>query len=120
MLVVNERSGSLDDELDADRGGQVHDDVALVHELVDDELVEHRAVDEAEVGVVAQVVEVAQAAGGQVVERDHAVAPGEQGLDQVRADEAGTAGDQIAPAHQGDARAPVEVPRARARVRGSA
>ena len=49
MFVVKRAQRLLDDELHADGRGQVDDDVALVHQLVDDQLVEHRALHEPEV-----------------------------------------------------------------------
>src|SRR5437660_11673155 len=58
----------FDDEAYPDGGGQVDDDLGFVHELVDHELVEDGALHQAEVGIAPDVVEVAQAAGGEVVE----------------------------------------------------
>ena len=54
MLVVNDAERLFDDELHADRGREVHDDVAAVHQLVDHELVEHRTDLEAEARVIAE------------------------------------------------------------------
>ena len=53
--------GLLDDEAHADGRGQVVDDVALVHELVDDRRREHGVDDEVEVVAVEQVGDVVAA-----------------------------------------------------------
>ena len=99
LEVRGERTqGVLHDQPDPDSGRQVDDDVTLVDQLVHHQLVEHRPLDEAEVGVRAHAVDVRQSPGGEVVERDHVVAPPEQALDEMRADEAGAAGHQI-PGH---------------------
>ena len=46
--------GLFDDELDAYGGCEVHDDVTVPDCVVDDQLVEHRALDEAEVRMVRE------------------------------------------------------------------
>jgi hypothetical protein len=83
--------GLLDDEADADGGGEVVDDVALVDELVDDGRREDGVDDEVEVPALAQVRDVVERAGREVVERVDLPAPGEERLAQVGADEAGAA-----------------------------
>ncbi len=88
----------LDDQADADRRGEVVDDVAAVDELVDDGRLENGVDDEVEVAAVAQMRDVALGAGGQVVEDEDLPAVGEEQLGEMRADEAGAAGDQGAAA----------------------
>ena len=74
------------------------DDVAAVHELVHDRRLEHGVDDEVEVAALAQVRDVPLGAGRQVVEDEDLPAVGEQQLREMRADEAGAAGDQGAAA----------------------
>ena len=83
----------LDDQPHADRRGEVVDDVALVDELVDDRPVQHRVDDEVEVRAVAEMLDVVERSGREVVEHPDLVAFVEQQLGEVRADEAGAAGD---------------------------
>ena len=45
-LRISESSGLVEDQLDADRGGEVEADVGRRHALVDQLLVEDRALDE--------------------------------------------------------------------------
>ena len=87
----------LDDQAHADGGGEVVDDVALVDELADDRPGEHRVDDEVEARVLAQVGDVVDAAGREVVEREDLPALLEQRLAEVRADEAGAAGHERLP-----------------------
>ena len=91
--------GLLDDQAHADRRGQVEDDVALVHDLADDRRREDRVDDEVEVRAVAEVLDVAQRAGRDVVEGEHLPACCEQELGEVRADEAGASGDERLSSH---------------------
>jgi hypothetical protein len=53
----------------------------------------HVALEEPEAVGLQQVLDVVRVAGDEVVEGDHLVALGEQPLAQVRAEEAGSAGD---------------------------
>ena len=84
----------LDDEADADRRREMEDDVALVHELVDDRRSEDRVDDEVVAGALPQVRDVAQVARGEVVERVDLPPVGEQQLGEVRADETGAPRDE--------------------------
>ena len=86
--------GLLDDQPDADRGGEVEDDVALVDELVDDVVRQDRVDDQVEVRALLEMGHVLRRAGRQVVEREDLPAVGQEQLAQVRADEAGTTRDQ--------------------------
>ena len=83
----------LDDEPHADRRCEVVDDVALVDELVDDRPVQDGVDDEVELVAVAEVLDVVERSGREVVEHPHLVALVEQELGEVRADEARAAGD---------------------------
>ena len=78
----------FDDQLDADGGGEMDDDVAAI-----DELGEHRLVRDGVDGVVElrvrlEVRDVVDRSGRQIVEREDFVAALEQRLGQMRADEA--------------------------------
>ena len=84
----------LDDQAHADGSGQVVDDVAPVHELADDGLREHGVDDEVEALAVAELGDVRLVARREVVEGKDLQAFVEEELGEVRADEAGTAGDQ--------------------------
>jgi len=72
------------------RGGEVIDavDGAVDFDRVGDILLE-----EGEAGVVFEMGDVGEAAGEEVVEADDVVAVGEEEVGEVRADEAGGAGD---------------------------
>ena len=85
---------ALEDEPHADGGGQVIHEVGSATELLDQGLVRHRALDEAQPGVPEDGLEVLGPAGGEVVEHDHLVPLAEERLDEVRADEAGAARHQ--------------------------
>src|SRR5439155_10278640 len=74
----------------------MHDHVAFVDELIDSELVEDRALHEAEMRVASGFIEIAQPARREVVEGDDVLAAGEEGLAQMGTDEAATAGDKHA------------------------
>jgi hypothetical protein len=81
----------LDDEPDADSGGQVIDDVALVNELADDGRSQHRVHDEVELAPTLQVLDVLLRPGRQIVEGVDLAPLLEQELGEMRADEAGAA-----------------------------
>ncbi len=67
--VRDERlDGLLDDQSNADRGREVIDDVALVDELVDGGVREHRVDDQVEVRVAPEMLDVRERARRQVVE----------------------------------------------------
>jgi hypothetical protein len=84
----------VDDELHADGGGEVEAHVDAGHDVVEQVRVEDAAEDELHVVALAQVLDVLQAAGGQVVQDDHRVAARQEGVGEVGADEAGSAGDE--------------------------
>jgi len=86
--------GAVDDELDADSGGQVHDDVGLVDELGDHGVAIGRADRVLEARIALQVADVLHAAGREVIEQMYRVVVLDQQIAQMRADEAGSAGDQ--------------------------
>ena len=82
------------DQADADSCGQVVDDIALVDELGHDGRGEDRVHHEVEIGMVAEVRDILDRAGREVVEHEHFRALVQEELGQVRADEARAAGDQ--------------------------
>ena len=84
----------LDDQLHADRRGQVEDDVAAVDHLGQQRFVGHRVDGVREAGVALQMADVVDRAGGQVVEHRHFVAVAQQPFGEVRSDEPGASGDQ--------------------------
>ena len=84
--------GSFDDQLDADRRREVHDDIRSVHELG-----EHRFIGNAvdrvmELRMLFEMGDVVDRPRRQVVERIDLVAAREKGLGQVRTDKPGAAG----------------------------
>ena len=87
-------AGLLDDQADADGRGQVVHDVAPVHELADDRLREHRVDHEVEAFPVAEPRDVPLLSRREVVEGEDLVPFVEEELREMRADEAGPAGDQ--------------------------
>ena len=84
----------LDDEPHAHRGRKMEDDVAAMYELVHDGRLEHRVDDEVEVAPFAQVGDVPLRPCREVVEHEDLPACVEEDLGQMRADEAGSAGDE--------------------------
>ena len=85
----------FDDQLHADGGREVEDDVAAIDELGQQRLVRDR-VDRCSrnPGAALEVRDVVDRPGRQVVEDEHLVAAVEQRVGQVRSDEAGAAGEQ--------------------------
>jgi len=84
----------LDDELHADRGRQMHDDVAAVDQLGKHRLVRNRVDRVMETGVTLQVNDVVDRSRRQIVEDEHFVAAFEQRLGQMASDEARAARDE--------------------------
>jgi hypothetical protein len=84
--------GALDNEVDADRRGEVVDDVGLVDELRDDRRAGARLDRVAEAGVGLQMAHVVDRARRQIVEDVDSVTPGEQVFSEKRADESRPAG----------------------------
>jgi hypothetical protein len=68
--------------------------VGACNEVVEQVGVEDAAEDELDIVAVPQVLDVLQAPGREVVEEDHRVAPREQRVGEVGADEPGSAGDE--------------------------
>ena len=89
----------LDDETHSDRRSEVEDDVATMHELVDDRRLQDRVDDQVKVPALAQMRDVPLRPGRQVVEDEHFPAVLQQELCEVGADEARAAGDQSALGH---------------------
>ena len=95
MLVRRLSSGESDDQLHADRRGEVEDDVRPPDQRVDQLGVEHRAVHELHPARTGdQLGQPLGRAGGQVVEDDHPVAALGQPAGEPAADEAGATGDE--------------------------
>ena len=84
----------LDDQLDADRGGEVEDDVASIDQLGEQSLVVDRVDEVLEPGPPLEMRDVVDRTGRQVVEDQDLVALREQGVGEVGADKPGSAGDQ--------------------------
>src|SRR5205807_9225319 len=84
-----------DHQLDSNGGGEVEAGVRGVHALVDEVGVEDAALDQLDPVGRQEVLHVVPVARAQVVEDLHVVASGGQGLDEMGADEASSAGDQI-------------------------
>jgi hypothetical protein len=83
----------VDDEPHSHGGGEVEHPVGAAHRLVDCLAVEHGSVDDGEAGLLLGVLKVVGAARRHVVEHDYLVACSEQVLNEVTADEPGSAGD---------------------------
>src|SRR5204863_8695284 len=81
--------------LHADGGRQVHDHVDLPGEHGHEWSVQDRAFPQVEARVVEQVTNVVDGAGGDVVEGNDGISARYERVGQVRADEAGTAGDEV-------------------------
>jgi glycosyltransferase involved in cell wall biosynthesis len=77
----------LENELHADRRGEVHDGVGASHGPLDEGLVEHGALQEREALVAFERGEVLEPARRQVVEDHGGVPTTDQRLDEVRTDE---------------------------------
>ena len=86
---------AVDHELDADRGGQVQDHVGLADQVVDQAGVGRAALDERRPAIGQEMVDVAQAPGAEVVQQEHVVPQCGERVAEVRADEAGAAGDEV-------------------------
>ena len=93
----------LDDQPHADRRREVVDDIALVHELVDDRRLQDGVDDQVEVAPAVQVLDVLKRPGGEVVEGVDLPALVEEAFAEMGADEPGAAGDERFPAHGGQA-----------------
>ena len=87
---------AVDDQSHADRGGEVHDDVGLVDQVANDAALGDRADRALEARVRVQVLDVLDAARGEIVEHVHTVPARDQQVAEVRADEAGSTRDQEA------------------------
>ena len=81
------RTGCLDDQLHADRGREMEDDVAAIDQLGQQRLVRDGVDGVVELGVRLEVRDVVDRAGGQVVEDEDLVAAIEQRFGQMRPDE---------------------------------
>src|SRR4051794_23398550 len=86
----------LDDQPYADGGCEVEDDVAAMHELVDDRRLQHGVDDQMEVAALAEMRDVPLGARREIVECEDLPAVAEEEPREVRADEAGAARDERA------------------------
>lgn len=75
----------------ARRRGEVQHEI---QRFIDGDVLGDIVLDEAEIGVTLQVGDVLRAAGDEVIHPDDAHALGEQGVAEVRAEEAGSASDE--------------------------
>ena len=78
---------------DADRRGQMVDELDSIEGGLDDGRVLRLALEEADPTLGNVGLDVLKAAGRKVVHDDHLVAPGNVGIDEMRADETCSAGD---------------------------
>ena len=85
----------LDDQLHADRRGQVEAGVGARHELVHHPGVVRRCGHQPRPPVGEQRLHVGARAGAEVVQDRHLIAPCRQPVCEVRADEARSSGDQM-------------------------
>ena len=74
----------------AGRGGEVKHEI---HRTLDVERLRNIVLDEAEFRNSVEMGDVPGVAGDEIIKRDHMESVGQQAVDQVGADEAGTAGD---------------------------
>jgi len=93
-IRLDRAHGVLHDELHADGGGEVVDDVGAVDQLHQELLVVQIVQVQVQPLVLTHGVQVPYGAGGQVVEDMHVLPGGQQPLRQVRTNKAGPAGDQ--------------------------
>ncbi len=84
----------LDDQFDADRGGEMEHHVAAIDQLRQQRLVGHRVDEVFEPGPPFQMGDVVDRSGGQVVQDLHLVALIEQRFGEMGPDESGPASDQ--------------------------
>ena len=84
----------LDDQLDADGGGEMKHDVAAIDQLREQRLVVHGVDEILEARPALQMADVVDRSGGQVVEDQHVVSLLEQRFGEMGSDEAGPACDQ--------------------------
>jgi len=76
----------------------MHDDVDLPHQLLDERVVHHRPgskLDRVRTVRLQEMLDVRATAGREVVQQEDRIAPGDECIRDVRADEARPAGDQI-------------------------
>ena len=86
--------GLINDELDADRGGEMEDDIALFNQQVHRAGISHGVADELKVRVVLNGCDVVDGAGAEVIDDGDLVPGGQIPFRQVRSDKARPACDQ--------------------------
>jgi hypothetical protein len=87
--------GPVHDELHADGRRHVQADVGAIHAFEDEVLVADRPFDELDQTRLEGLLDVLHAAGAEVVQDHDLVASCDEGIDQVGADETGTAGYEM-------------------------
>jgi hypothetical protein len=93
--LLNRLERVRDDELDANRRSEVNAPVTIRHQIVDGPRVEDRPFDYLSQAVARQMVNVAPASRAEVIEDHNVVAPGDQRIGDMRADEPSSPGDQV-------------------------
>ena len=91
---LDRANGIVHDQLHPHCGGEVVNDIATVHQRNQGIRVPHRIVNETETLVIDDRRQILQRTRRQVINHGNAVAPGQQGLAQVRSDKPRTTGDQ--------------------------
>jgi hypothetical protein len=84
---------AFDDELDANRGGEVHNDIGVVYELGEQLAIFDSVEVILEVIAGFQMTNIIDAAGREIVEKDDALAAIEKPLGKMGSDKTSTAGD---------------------------
>ena len=92
-VCFNRAHGALNNQLDAHGRREMKDDVALVDQLGGDRAIVDAVNRVVKVRVVFQMVNVLDAAGGKIVDDEDLVATLEVCVAEMRADEAGAAGN---------------------------
>ena len=87
--------GAFDDELDADSGGEMDDDVGIVDEFREQLQIFDIVQVIFHVAGSLKVTDVVHASRGEIVEQDDAIVASKKPFRQMRTDETGAAGDQI-------------------------
>lgn len=93
-IGFNRVDRAFDDQLHADRGRQVVNGVAGVHQFGQHRLVGHRVDVVVKLRIVLEVADIVDAAGGEVVDDVNVFAPAQQLFGEMGTDETGAPGDE--------------------------